>query len=124
MEQSVFPPTSKTTLRRKNFKESELSAMLELVGMYKDILEGKITDQVSNANVSMLKDKYRVWCIIEQKFNESSGVYHWDAKILKSKYEKLKKVSNKTFSDFQRTGNMCMVLLKDCPSIRISLTLI
>lgn len=43
MEQFAFPPTSKTTLRRKNFKESKLSALLELVGMYKDILEGKKT---------------------------------------------------------------------------------
>lgn len=40
MEQFAFPPTSKTTPRRKNVKESELSALLELVGMYKGILGG------------------------------------------------------------------------------------
>lgn len=53
----------------------------------------KKTDPVS------FKDKDTVWCIIEPQFNESSGVYHGDAKVLKCNDENLKKESKRRFSE-------------------------
>lgn len=79
--------------RSKNFKDSEVTLLLDLVDKYKNVLECKKTDHMS------LKDKEKIWVVIEEEFNKISRIFNRDAKTLKKKYENLKKISKKWFAD-------------------------
>lgn len=79
--------------RSKNFKQSEIELLLNLVSEVKNVLECKKTDHVSQ------REKDDAWRKIEEKFNQQSGVYYREWKTLKMKYENLKKSSKKAWAD-------------------------
>lgn len=80
-------------VRQPNFTNAECSLLLELVEPNKCIIECKRTDMSSRI------DKERQWNMIEELFNLRSGEVLRDKKVLKSKYENLKKNLKKKVSD-------------------------
>lgn len=71
--------------RNPNFTYTETNCLLELVGKYKHIIECKKTD--SGAKF----EREKVWKKIEAEFNNSCGDVFRDSKVLKSKYDNVKK---------------------------------
>ena len=75
--------------RASNFAPSEENLLLELVCKYSHIVECKKTDTVSN------KTKEATWCKVEKEFNANSNIGFRSAKVLKNKFENIKKRSRK-----------------------------
>jgi hypothetical protein len=88
--------TARDKIRSKNFKEAEVKLLLELVEKHKSVVECKRTDLVST------REKEAAWHQIEQEFNNASGIYYRDFKILKSKYENQKKMTKRKYADAKR----------------------
>ena len=78
--------------RSKNFSQQEVDLLLDLVNAKRNILENKRTDHVS------LKDKENSWKELAESFNELNGSVVRDWKVLKGKYENLKKTCKKNFA--------------------------
>lgn len=75
--------------RAKNFSCDEVKILLELVKEKRDILGSKKSDSISN------REKYDSWKEIERRFNLLSGETFRNFKILRGKYENLKKTFKK-----------------------------
>ncbi|KAI4469096.1 hypothetical protein MML48_2g00005915 [Holotrichia oblita] len=80
--------------RSNNFSNSEgCRLLIELVEKNKDIIECKRTDTDNN------RKKTDTWKAIENEFNSLSGQTFRDVKVLKNKYENIKKRTKKKVSD-------------------------
>ncbi|KAJ3653971.1 hypothetical protein Zmor_013189 [Zophobas morio] len=79
--------------RAANFTKSEENLLLSLVSKYKNILECKL----SNTDVN--QKKIKCWQKIAIEFNSLSGQTYRDDKVLKKKYENIKKRTTKKFAD-------------------------
>ncbi|KAI4472112.1 hypothetical protein MML48_1g01845 [Holotrichia oblita] len=79
--------------RSNNFSNSEGRLLIELVEKNKDIIECKRTDTDNN------RKKTDTWKAIEKEFNSLSGQTFTDVKVLKNKYENIKKRTKKKVSD-------------------------
>lgn len=84
--------------RCTNFSCSEESKLITLVNKYQHIVECKKTDEVSG-NV-----KKEVWQKIGKEFNAAATVYR-DEKVLKTKYENMKKRTKQKFSEEKKYTN-------------------
>lgn len=94
---------SKKRERSANFNNAEIQLIVSLVERYKQIIENKKTDAVTN------KDKESAWKKIKSSFNSceiSTTERSW--KTLKLKYEGIKKTAKKKSSvqrqEMYRTG--------------------
>lgn len=79
--------------RSANFDSAEIQLLINLVAKFKNIVENKKTDAVTN------KDKEAAWRQIEENFNScgvSTNARSW--KTLKLKYEGIKKNKKEIFS--------------------------
>lgn len=79
--------------RSANFDSAEIQLLINLVAKFKNIVENKKTDAVTN------KDKEAAWRQIEENFNScgvSTNARSW--KTLKLKYEGIKKNTKKKSS--------------------------
>uniref|UniRef100_A0A1B6KKS9 Regulatory protein zeste n=1 Tax=Graphocephala atropunctata TaxID=36148 RepID=A0A1B6KKS9_9HEMI len=79
--------------RSKNFSESEVVHLLDLVSKYSEILDKKAFDKIT------LKEKESVWNNIEHQFNNLSGSFYRDAKTLRNKYDNIRKTSKRKCVD-------------------------
>lgn len=79
--------------RSTNFTTKEDNILLSLVKKYRNEVECKKTD--CNAN----KIKASAWLKIEEEFNMIGGEPYRDCKILRTKYENLKKRTKKKYAD-------------------------
>lgn len=84
---------TKNKKRTVNFSEKEIEILRSLVVKHKD----KIGCQKSDNNTNLIKKNYG-WLEIEIEFNSICGKTFIEGKILKNKYEKLKKRSKQKFS--------------------------
>lgn len=75
--------------RASNFNTKEEAILIYLIQKYKAIIECRKTDAVNN------EKKNCTWAKIASEFNSTSGVIHRDVKILKNKYENIKKRTKK-----------------------------
>ncbi|KAL7633485.1 UNVERIFIED_CONTAM: hypothetical protein RMT77_016018 [Armadillidium vulgare] len=82
--------------RNKNFTEHETGLLLDLVNKKMHIFNNKKNDHVS------IKSKEMAWEELATTFNENSNYLIRDWKTLKQKYENLKKISKKKFSEEKR----------------------
>lgn len=81
--------------RSGNFTYEETQLLINQVKKYKNVIESRKTDHLTSGA------KKRAWQAIEESFNSESGA-HRDWKVLKSKYDNLKKVSKKKFAEEKR----------------------
>ncbi|KAL1493681.1 hypothetical protein ABEB36_009376 [Hypothenemus hampei] len=81
--------------RTNNFTEAEVNVLVDLVKKYSDIIECKKSDTVTNA------DKASAWQKITNLFNSKFGNKHRDQKILKTKYDNLKKITKKKYASIK-----------------------
>ncbi|KAJ3646189.1 hypothetical protein Zmor_023786 [Zophobas morio] len=79
--------------RAPNFTKSEENLLLSLVSKYKNILECKLSNTDAN------QKKNQCWKKIEVEFNFLSGQTFRDHKVLKKKYDNIKKRTTKKFAD-------------------------
>ncbi|XP_036335064.1 uncharacterized protein LOC118745632 isoform X2 [Rhagoletis pomonella] len=90
------------SVRSNNFSTSEVSFLLELVELNKNVLEWKETDRVC------AEEKLKVWKEIEIEFNSKFSQVYRSSKVLKTKYENVKKDSKKRLAaerrDIYKTG--------------------
>ncbi|CAH1981276.1 unnamed protein product [Acanthoscelides obtectus] len=77
--------------RTSNFSREEESLLIRLVNKYKDVIECRKTDAVTNSS------KAKTWNMIAKEFNSGAVTYR-DSKTLKNKYDNIKKRSKKKFS--------------------------
>ncbi|CAG9840788.1 unnamed protein product [Diabrotica balteata] len=82
--------------RVSNFSKTEEKVLLDLVYKYKDYLECKKTDMTNN------KMKWDAWMKLAKEFNSVSGETVRDVKVLKNKYENLKKRTKQKFAELKR----------------------
>lgn len=75
--------------RASNFNSKEEALLISLIQKYKGIIECRKTDAINN------EKKNSTWSKIASEFNSSSGVSYRDSKILKNKYENIKKRTKK-----------------------------
>lgn len=71
--------------RGRNYVEEEKEILLDLVEIYKDIIENKRTDSVT------IEKKRRIWAEITVKFNEKATTGLRTDEQLKSLYDNLKR---------------------------------
>lgn len=83
--------------KSKNFSYDEVDLLLNLVDFRKGVLENKKTDQITS------KEKNVAWKGLEEEFNQKNlcGDFR-DWKMLKTKYENLKKAAKKNFAEERR----------------------
>lgn len=89
---SNFTPES-LKKRTINFSSKEVDILINLVAKYRDTIECKKTDRTSN------NTKIEAWLRLANEFNSISGEAYRDAKILRNKYENMKKRSKQKFAD-------------------------
>ncbi|KAJ8948828.1 hypothetical protein NQ318_013480 [Aromia moschata] len=80
---------TKSFTRAANFNNEEEALLVSLVNKYKEKIECRKTDMMTNAT------KMETWKKIANEFNSSSEVSFRDAKILKNKYDNIKKRTKK-----------------------------
>jgi hypothetical protein len=85
----------KTALKKRstNFSAREETLLVELVRKYKNKIECKKSDTNTN------KIKVQAWIDLSKEYNAISGDTYRDAKVLRSKYENLKKRTKQKFAD-------------------------
>lgn len=81
--------------RSKNFSESEVITLLQIVKRYVHIIENKITNGVSN------KEKKKAWEDIAAQY-KTSGLTPKDCGGLKNKYQDIKKTYHKKKATMNR----------------------
>lgn len=79
--------------RTANFTFKEEQFLINLIEKYQDNLENKKTDAGSNSQ------KNAAWIKIENEFNTLNGEPYRDRKVLKKKYENMKKATKKKLAD-------------------------
>jgi hypothetical protein len=84
MKESMLYPT--------HFQREE-TLLVELVRKYKNKIECKKSDTNTN------KIKVQAWIDLSKEYNAISGDTYRDAKVLRSKYENLKKRTKQKFAD-------------------------
>ncbi|KYN29455.1 UPF0439 protein C9orf30 like protein [Trachymyrmex cornetzi] len=81
--------------RGKNFSEKEKSDLLDIIFLYRDIIENKVTDGLSNSK----KDK--PWTTITQKFNTNKTDLRTE-KTLRNCWDNIKRNTNKYYATLKR----------------------
>lgn len=88
--------SKKDTKRSANFTEGEKTTLINLVCQFRNVLENKKTDAVSN------QKKSEMWAKLAESFNATSGRSPRDASSLRSKYDDLKKSLRKKLGNNRR----------------------
>uniref|UniRef100_A0A8D9EWJ5 Regulatory protein zeste n=1 Tax=Cacopsylla melanoneura TaxID=428564 RepID=A0A8D9EWJ5_9HEMI len=84
--------------RSGNFSKIEVKLLLKLANSNKGILENKKTDSRTN------KLKARAWDQLEKDFNNQTQERPRSLKVLKAKYESIKRELRKKSQDWRKTG--------------------
>lgn len=79
--------------RSANFSCAEINFLLELVEKRKSIIECKKTDRTTS------EEKLESWKDLAKDFNARYGENYRTDKVLRTKYENLKKTAKKNFSE-------------------------
>lgn len=75
--------------RAANFGPTEIRVLMDMVFKFRDIIENKKTDAITN------KEKDVAWTKVADLFNAASGVAIRSSKTLRLKYESIKKNTKK-----------------------------
>uniref|UniRef100_A0A6P7G1M5 Regulatory protein zeste n=1 Tax=Diabrotica virgifera virgifera TaxID=50390 RepID=A0A6P7G1M5_DIAVI len=79
--------------RAPNFTSQEEKILVALSKKYSHIIENKMS------NVNINNQKMLTWTKIEEEFNSSVGTRFRDVKVLRKKYENIKKRTKRKFAD-------------------------
>lgn len=86
-------------VRGENFTKSEVDTLIDIVLKYKNVIQNKRTDATT------WKDKRDAWMAISTEFNATCGNFQQSAKMMRAKYESIKKTVRKKCSMLKNEHN-------------------
>lgn len=91
------PPKKNGKERTPNFSKSEVELLMDIIVLYKEIIENKKTDKIH------WSQKNAAWSFVEKEFNAKNGGTFRSSLVLKTKYENIKKTSKQKFAAEKRS---------------------